>query len=144
APLHHRIKPEDIIVHSRISKVALAGKIRSAIVGTGYIADSHARGIRNLADVELVAVCDVNMKAAQSFAHTYGGQPYDSIDTMLSEHQLDVVHILVPPDLHHSLAKKALEAGAHVFVEKPMCISTKEIDDLLATARIAGLTVGVN
>lgn len=131
-------------MHSRISKAALNGKIRSAIVGTGYIADSHARGIRNLKDVELVAVCDVNLKAAEAFAAAHGGQAYASMDQMLTEHEIDVAHILVPPDLHHSLAKRALQASAHVFVEKPMCTSAPETRDLLATARAAGVTVGVN
>jgi nucleoside-diphosphate-sugar epimerase/predicted dehydrogenase len=122
----------------------MRGTIRAAIVGTGFIADFHARGIRDLPDVELVAVCDANMKVAEAFAAPRGIKAYESLEAMLGEARIDVAHVLVPPDLHHAIAKKVLEAGAHVFVEKPMCVSVEECDDLLATARAAGLTIGVN
>ena len=118
--------------------------LRAAIVGTGFIADFHARGLRDLPDVELVAVCDANIKVAEQFAASRGAKAYDSIEAMLTEQRIDAVHILTPPDSHHALAKKALEAGVHVFVEKPMCVSAAECDDLLAVARAAGLTIGVN
>jgi predicted dehydrogenase/nucleoside-diphosphate-sugar epimerase len=122
----------------------MGATIRVAIVGTGYIADFHARGIRDLPDAELVAVCDANINVAEAFAAARGIKAYASLEAMLSEERIDVVHVLVPPDLHHPIAKKALEAGSHVFVEKPMCVSVEECDDLLATARAAGLTIGVN
>ena len=118
--------------------------IRSAIVGTGFIADFHARGIQNDPAANLVAVCDPNLKLAEAFGSSRGASPYASIDEMLTNEQIDVVHILTPPDLHHPLAKKALQAGANVFVEKPMCVSTEETKDLLEIARTAGLRVGVN
>lgn len=118
--------------------------IRSAIVGTGFIADFHARGISAFPDAELVGVCDTNLGVAQAFAVGRGAKAYSSIDDMLREERIDVVHILTPPDLHHSLAKKALEAGAHVFVEKPMCVSTEETADLNRIAREAGVSIGVN
>jgi nucleoside-diphosphate-sugar epimerase/predicted dehydrogenase len=63
---------------------------------------------------------------------------------MLREQRLDVVHILVPPDRHHSLAKAALQSGVHVFLEKPMCSRVDEADELLALADEKGLRVGVN
>src|SRR4029077_11020963 len=96
-------------------------QIRAAIVGTGYIADFHARAIRAAKNVELVSICDQNVKIAQSFADTWGvPRVFGSIEAMLESEQLDAVHILVPPDLHFNLSKLALQSGAHVFVEKPM------------------------
>ena len=131
-------------MNSRNIPGGMRGTIRAAIVGTGFIADFHARGIRDLPDVELVAVCDANMKVAEAFAAPREITAYESLEAMLSEARIDVVHVLVPPDLHHAISKTALQAGAHVFVEKPMCVSVEECDDLLATARAAGLTIGVN
>ena len=118
--------------------------VRAAIVGTGYIADFHARGIQQAVGVELVAVCDANLTVAQSFASSWGVPAYALIDQMLAEQRVDVVHVLVPPDLHHRLAKIALEAGCSVFLEKPMCASATETGELLAIATAKELTVGVN
>lgn len=118
--------------------------VRAALVGTGYIADFHARGIANAAGVELVAVCDANSTVAKSFAASWRVPAYSSLETMLAEQQIDALHVLVPPDLHHRLAKTALEAGVNVMIEKPMCVSADECRDLLETAQAKGLTVGVN
>jgi nucleoside-diphosphate-sugar epimerase/predicted dehydrogenase len=117
---------------------------RAAIVGTGYIADFHARGIENADGVTLVAVCDANLKVAEGFADGWGVPAYVSLETMLAEQRLDVLHVLVPPDLHYGLAKTALDAGVNVFLEKPMCASAEETSDLLAIATAKGLTIGVN
>ena len=118
--------------------------VRAAIVGTGYIADFHAQGIRDSKNVDLVAVCDANITVAQSFAANWAVPAYDSLEKMLAEQRIDVVHVLVPPDVHHRLAKIALEAGSNVFLEKPMCASAEEARDLLAIATAKRLTVGVN
>ena len=124
--------------------LAVGGSIRAAIVGAGYIADFHARAIKAAHGVELTAVCDVNATAVEAFAQGWGVPAYTSLERMVSEQRLDVVHVLVPPDLHHKVAKTALEAGISVLLEKPMCVSADETRDLLAIAAARGLTVGVN
>ena len=124
--------------------LAVGGSIRAAIVGAGYIADFHARAIKAAHGVELAAVCDVNATAVEAFAGSWGVPAYTSLETMLAEQRLDVVHVLVPPDLHHKVAKTALEAGVSVLLEKPMCASAADTQDLLAIAKARGLTVGVN
>jgi predicted dehydrogenase/nucleoside-diphosphate-sugar epimerase len=119
--------------------------IHAAIVGTGYIADFHARAIRQAAGVELVSVCDANLRSAQTFAAQWGiAQVFDSLESMLGSQQLDSVHVLVPPDRHHSLAKTALQSGVNVFLEKPMCTSVEEANELVELARDSGLYLGIN
>ena len=118
--------------------------MRAAIVGAGYIAEFHARGIQNADGVELVGVCDANRTAAESFAASFGVPAFVSIEEMLGAIGVDVVHILTPPDLHHPLAKSALAAGVNVFLEKPMCTTAGECQDLLSLATAKGLTIGVN
>ena len=82
--------------------------VRAAIVGAGYIADFHALAIRKSRGVELVGVCDSNLKRAQSFAAVWGvPEVFDSVEALL-EMKLNSIHLLVPPDRHHSLAKLAL------------------------------------
>src|ERR1700690_2905775 len=106
--------------------------IRAAIVGAGYIADFHARAIRQAEGVELVSVCDASLRSAEAFAAQWGiSKVFNSLETMLQSEQLDSVHVLVPPDLHHSLAKIALQSGVNVLLEKPMCTSVEEANELL-------------
>lgn len=123
----------------------ISRQIRTAIVGTGYIAEFHARGIRAAEGVDLVSVCDTNLKAAQSFADTWGVRnAFASIEAMLESEKLDAVHILVPPDMHRPVAKLALQSGVHVFIEKPMCPMVEECNELLDLAQTGKLQVGVN
>jgi predicted dehydrogenase/nucleoside-diphosphate-sugar epimerase len=120
-------------------------KARAAIVGTGYIADFHALAIKELEGVELAAVCDANLARAKEFAASWNvPSAFESMDSMIQSERIDVVHVLVPPDLHYSLAKNAIQSGTHVFLEKPMCVSVEEADDLLTVARANNLRVGVN
>jgi len=121
-----------------------AQRIGAAIVGTGYIADFHARAIRQTEGVELVSVCDVNLTNAQSFAAEWGVPAFDSLESMLQSGRVGSVHILAPPDHHYALAKAALQSGVHVLIEKPMCISVEQADELLAIASNKGLRLGVN
>ena len=135
---------EDKFLNSVKSTIGSQRNIRSAIVGTGFIADFHARGIQHDPGADLIAVCDPNLKVAEAFGASLGAKAYGSIDELLGSEQIDVVHVLTPPDLHHQLAKKALQAGVNVFVEKPMCVSSGETRDLLDTARAMGTRIGVN
>ena len=129
----------------RRAAISAAAAIRTAIVGTGYIAEFHARAIREAKGVELAATCDANLARATAFAGAWNiPLAYDSLATMLQETRIDCVHILTPPDLHFALAKQALEAGVHVLLEKPMCTSTAEADELVALAAARGLKLGVS
>jgi predicted dehydrogenase/nucleoside-diphosphate-sugar epimerase len=121
------------------------GTTKAAIVGTGYIAEFHARAIKTLPDVALAGVCDANLGRARSFASEWGvPAAFDSVQSMLTDQSFDVVHVLTPPDRHYSLAKSILEAGTNVFLEKPMCTSVEETDELLRIAASKGLALGVN
>src|ERR1700674_5135000 len=92
--------------------------IRTGIVGTGYIAEFHARAIREIEGVELAGTCDPNLGRAQSFANTWSiPLAFESLDSMLRDTKIDCIHILTPPDQHFSLAKTALPSGIHVFLE---------------------------
>ncbi|WP_426442345.1 NAD-dependent epimerase/dehydratase family protein [Bradyrhizobium genosp. P] len=121
------------------------GTVRVGIVGTGYIADFHANAVQKLAGVELVAVCDQRLVSAEAFAQKWGiRSAYNSLAIMLESQKLDALHVLVPPDFHHSMACDALKTGVHVFLEKPMCVSLEEADDLLQTAKENNCLVAVN
>src|SRR6476659_1696644 len=103
--------------------------VRAALVGTGYIAHFHAQALCQTEGVRLVGVCDSNLSSAQSFGAAWRVPAFDSLGAMLQTQEIDSVHVLVPPDHHYSLAKFALLAGVHVFIEKPMCSSVQQADE---------------
>lgn len=119
--------------------------VRTAIVGTGYIAEFHARAVKALKGVDLVAVCDPNERSVDSFARNWGvSQTYNSLESMLRTQTIDCLHLLAPPDRHFSLAKLALNADVHVFLEKPMCTSSAEASELVELAKNRKLYLGVS
>lgn len=114
--------------------------IKTAIIGAGYIADWHAEALKSTENAQLVAVCDLSSTAAEAFAAAHGLVAYSDLDEMLAAGVCDAVHILTPPSSHAALAQKCLEAGVHCLVEKPVALSTKEMQAILNAAEKAGKT----
>ena len=122
-------------------------KTRVAIIGCGMIADQHADQLRYLPGCELVAACDTDELMARQLADRFpypaglyrrgGDAPGGGIDA---------VHITTPAQSHFPLARFCLEAGCHVYVEKPFTVNAAEADELLRLAESAGrrITVGHN
>jgi predicted dehydrogenase len=117
---------------------------RVALVGTGFIADTHLEALRETGDVQVVALCDVILERARRSAQRHGVAVAVGSLEELSAHEIDVVHLCVPPDLHARLARQALELGFSVFVEKPLALAAREADELFALAAARGLTLGAN
>ena len=69
---------------------------------------------------------------------------FDSLEAMLREARPDVVHVLLPPELHTAAGEECLAAGCHLFMEKPFCVTVDECRALEAQAQRAGLQIGVN
>ena len=116
-----------------------------AVIGCGKIADGHVEEIRKLASVaELVAVCDREVEMARQLAlrHAIPGV-YDDLDAMLAKERLDVVHIATPPGSHLAIAREAIDAGAHVLVEKPLTLRHADSVALIEHAERAGKKVCV-
>jgi predicted dehydrogenase/nucleoside-diphosphate-sugar epimerase len=118
---------------------------RVALLGTGYIADWHAKAVASITDVELVAVCDRVLDRASSFAEKFGvPRVYDTLAEMLAVEHLDSVHVLLPPEHHFSAAREILSANVTVFLEKPMCIKAEDCQTLIDLARTQNLRIGVS
>lgn len=106
------------------------------------MAQLHLKALRRVSVPHtVVAVCDTNSGAAHEFADLGGGQPFDSIRSMLSDARADVVHVCTPAGSHYEPARAALEAGAHVYVEKPFVETSTEAAALLSLAHGRGLSV---
>jgi len=120
--------------------------LKVAIVGCGKIADGHVEEIQKMPQLaHVVAACDLEALMAEQLAARYGiAAHYDSFDQMLESERPDVVHITTPPASHLPLATRALEAGCHVYVEKPLTPTASETTALVERAQTANrmLTVG--
>jgi predicted dehydrogenase len=121
--------------------------LRIAIVGCGKIADQHVAALARIPDCALVAVCDREPLMAQQLGERCGIKEYFSDATeMLARSSPDVVHITTPPQSHFSLGQQSLEAGCHVYVEKPFTVTADEAESLvqLAEQRKLKITAGHN
>jgi predicted dehydrogenase len=106
-----------------------------AIVGTGAIAALHAQAIADYPGAEIVAAVDISAASATVFAAQWGiPATYGSIDDLLAAGPLDVVHVCTPPGFHADQTIRALDAGAHVVVEKPPALSLHELDQMTDAA----------
>jgi predicted dehydrogenase/nucleoside-diphosphate-sugar epimerase len=144
--------PSQSSVHSSVQTRpgAASGKplghrdLRVALVGAGYVAQFHRDILAETPGVKLVAVCDADLERARSAARQWGvPSAVGSIDG-LAGLQIDVAHVLVPPDLHVKVTRSLLEMGIGVLVEKPLALASSDARELQELADRLGLPLGVN
>ena len=116
--------------------------IKAALIGTGQIARQHLSCLSELPEVEVVGVCDLSPALAESTAERFGIPAwYTDHRRLLDEVRPDVVHVTTPPTSHFPLAMAALDAGAHVIVEKPATVTRAELETLIDHASERGRVV---
>jgi predicted dehydrogenase len=114
--------------------------LRAALIGAGRIGAEHLACLREMPGVEIAAVCDRSKILAEVAASRFGAEAwYDDHRRMLNEVHPQVVHVTTPAKSHAAIAIDALNAGAHVIVEKPLATTRGAVDDLLVKAEAAGL-----
>jgi len=119
-------------------------KLGVAVIGTGFWGRNHARIYKELEETELLAVCDIDSERAKRTAKQFDVTPYMNVGKMLKEEDIEAVSICTWSTSLSKEALKALKAGKHVLVEKPMAANAKQAKKLLTTAQKEGLhlTVG--
>jgi predicted dehydrogenase len=117
--------------------------VRVGIVGLGKMGLSHMAMLRVHPGVELAAVCDQSTYVLDILEKNTGVPTFSDYPKMLSEAKLDAVVIATPSSAHASMVREALEAGLHVFCEKPFTLSGEESESLAALAEAKGLTTQV-
>jgi predicted dehydrogenase len=103
--------------------------LRAALIGLGVIGRVHIAAIESLQNAGLVAVCDTDPEKKP--AAPAGAAFYTDYGEMLERERPDVAHICLPHFLHYPAAKKAAEAGCHVFAEKPLAMNAEEAAEYL-------------
>lgn len=120
-----------------------ATPLRAAVLGVGAMGRNHVRVYADLDDVRLVGVADANAAAAERVGHVYRTASYDDHRHLLAAERPDLVSVVVPTRLHAPVVRDALEAGAHVLVEKPIAFSGAEAREMIERARDLGRTLMV-
>lgn len=126
--------------------------IRIGLIGCGGIMRLHIRRLNERPEAQIVALCDVNEEALAGYRdkHFADADPKPAIFTdrakMYAESNLDAVFIASPHTLHYEQACEALDAGCHIFMEKPMVTDAAQARDLAARVEKAGkiFVVGYN
>ncbi|MBI1921509.1 MAG: Gfo/Idh/MocA family oxidoreductase [Geobacter sp.] len=108
-------------------------KLRTAVIGVGYLGQFHAEKYASIPESELVGVVDASPARAEEVAQKVGAKAYTDYRELLG--LVDAVSIVVPTQYHYEVAKAFLSAGVHVLLEKPITTTVEEADELI---RIAG------
>lgn len=114
---------------------------RVALVGCGNISSQYLASLPKLANLRLVSVTDTIPEAAARIAAEQG-VPARSLEEVLADPEVDVILNLTPPQVHASLTIQALEAGKHVYLEKPFSVTAAETEAMLAAAQAADRRIG--
>jgi UDP-N-acetylglucosamine 3-dehydrogenase len=114
-------------------------QLRIAVIGTGFWGKNQARVFSQLDQTKLVCVCDTNEIAAKTVGTQYRVQYANDVDEVLGRNDVDAVTICTPTTTHREIATRALNAGKHVLVEKPMTNTVSEGKELLALSQKKGL-----
>jgi predicted dehydrogenase/nucleoside-diphosphate-sugar epimerase len=120
-------------------------KFKVILVGGGHVAHTHIEVLKSIKQIEVLAICDKDLSKAKNFKQQWKiPHAHEKIADLLDEISPDVAHILVPPPLHFSIAKKFLINGISIFIEKPITLSTEDTLKLIDLAKRHHARIGVN
>lgn len=123
--------------------------LKIGIIGCGYIAGKHVSTISRINGLQLAAVSDINPESMDRILVDYYRQlgkkrsvsRYVDYEALLADPTIDIVVVALLSGLHATVAKQAINQGKHVILEKPVALSIKEADELLALSRKTGRKV---
>ena len=117
----------------------MSNKVQIIVVGCGNMGSSHARAYHKLDGFDLVGLVDKNPEIREKLSEELGGvDQFDDFDTALVAKKPDAVAVCTYPGTHAAITLKALEAGAHVFCEKPLAPNIEDAESMVAAAKKYG------
>src|SRR5512141_2834197 len=113
--------------------------VKVGMVGTGFVGDLHHAAFKGwVRDAEVVAVASPSN--AGKFAEERGiPNHFNDYREMLKDKEIDVIDIGIPNDLHCQVVVDAARAGKHVIIEKPLCVTLEEADEMIEECKKAGV-----
>ena len=119
----------------------MKGTMQIAIIGCGYIADVYIRTLMAYPSLQVIGVADRDAQRASKFGAHYGLPVYDRVDQLLSDPRVQIVLNLTNPGSHYAVSKACLQAGKHVYSEKPLAMDFGEAKELVELAEAGGLQI---
>ena len=117
--------------------------VKVGIIGMGHISNIYCENLMTVHENTTVAACaDVDLAAAKAKAETWSIPEVLTVEQMLAREDVQIIVNLTPPKAHYDISRRALEAGKHVYTEKPLATSTEEANALVELAREKGLLLG--
>jgi len=111
--------------------------VKIAIVGAGGIASQHIQCLMSIKEARIAAVVDAVPERAQRAAEQCGARAYDKLESCLDT--VDAVYVLTPPKSHVGLCLEVIQAGKHLFVEKPLADTVEHAETIVSAADQAGI-----
>jgi predicted dehydrogenase len=122
-------------------RITMAGKPRVGLVGVGHLGRVHLTKLQKLEGCQLVGFFDIDRPKSEKIASETEVLSAESLDQLLE--RADVIDIVVPTSSHYVVGREALQAGKHVFMEKPLARFAWEGQELCELAEARGLALGV-
>jgi predicted dehydrogenase len=120
-------------------------KIRTAVIGAGFMGKVHAEAIRRLGNVEIAAVCGIDDKEATAFGQSVSVERTTSdYRTIVEDPTIEALHICTPNNLHYPIAMAAMKAGKHVLCEKPLTTTVAQAQEMVELAKAQNVANCVN
>ena len=113
--------------------------MKIGLVGCGFVADLYMRSLEAHPELELVCAADHNPERARAFADYWKVPTVDSVDALLADPSIALVVNLTNPDAHYAVNRQCLEAGRHVYCEKPLAMTVEHARELVELAASRGL-----
>ena len=113
-------------------------------VGIGVCNQKERFGDENVSAETVKHVLEKERQKARVFVDQYGGKLFSSYEEIVSSDEIEAIYIPLPPALHYQWARRALESGKHVFVEKPSTVSSEQTRSLVQIARKNNLALHEN
>src|SRR5690554_2709294 len=107
--------------------------LRVGVLGAGHLGKIHLRLLQQSEKYQLVGFYDPNEQHAENVAKEFGYTKYHSVSQLI--HDVDVIDIVTPTLSHFDCAKEAIEAGKHIFLEKPITNTVEEAETLISLAK---------
>ncbi len=115
--------------------------MKVGVIGVGYLGKYHAQKYKNIEDVELVGVADVDLPTAEKVARENDCKAFNDYRELLKE--VDAVSVVVPTSYHHDVALECIAAGVDMLMEKPITTTVEEADNIIAKAEEKNLILQV-
>jgi predicted dehydrogenase len=119
----------------------MKNKLNICVVGTGHLGKLHTKMFKEIDNCNLVGIYDSNMEQAKQVGEEFNANVFDSIIDLLN--QADAVSIAATTSAHYELAKKCLDAGKHIFIEKPITATIPQAEEIVELADSLNLNIQV-